>query len=92
MVDRLVLKMPVRLGPMVKGSPKAQEKCQAAKLQLASQRVEESPRRPFHLGLYEEDVQFRQSYARPEKLVICRAQPHTYKSFQNFCLACAVSA
>src|SRR4029077_17140650 len=40
--------MPVRLGPMVKGSPKAQEKCQAAKLQLASQRVEDNA---FHLGI-----------------------------------------
>jgi putative transposase len=40
--------MPVRLGPMVNGSPRAQEKCQAAKLQLASQRVEDNA---FHLGV-----------------------------------------
>jgi hypothetical protein len=42
-VDRLLLKT------MVKGSPKVQEKCQAAKLQLASQRVEDNA---FHLDSF----------------------------------------
>ena len=47
-------------------------KYQAAKLQLASQRVEDNA---LHLGshafypsLYEEDVQFRQSHPRPREI------------------------
>jgi hypothetical protein len=46
MVDRLLLKMPVRLGPMARGSPKAQE-YQAAESALFCQRVEDNA---FHLG------------------------------------------
>jgi len=54
-VDRLLLKMPVRsktrrgeLGPMANETPKAQ--APGGKAAVYLQRVEESPRRPFHLG------------------------------------------
>ena len=72
-VDRLLLKMPVRLGPMVKGLPicrrkiAGQQSCNYVLPRVRTTAVSTQPLQAFGFS----------RLRAPEKLVICRTQPHT---------------